>query len=191
MENTRALQCAQGKKVLIVEDEETIRRVCGAMLRQHGFEYILATNGAEGLAAYRERRDEICLVLSDVSMPVMSGLEMVRNILEIHSHPNVILMSGYYIATVVPKDLKKLCSVIQKPFTALGLVASVRECLKYDEDQMAKTAERRTPHCPFNLVTQHLPHDPRHSRFREPALFDRSSPRRGGRLQPVAVSPRR
>jgi DNA-binding NtrC family response regulator len=133
-------QGALGKKVLVVEDEEIIRKLCGAVLSRHGFEYILASDGAEGLQSYKDRHEEICLVLADVSMPVKSGLQMFREILEIHAHANVILMSGYNMTDVVPEDLKKLCSMINKPFTATWLIESINKCLKHDGNSRADAA---------------------------------------------------
>jgi DNA-binding NtrC family response regulator len=124
-----------GKKILLVDDEPLVSSICETVLRRHNFEPIVAGNGAEGLAIYRARHEEICLVLSDVSMPEMGGLEMVRRILETHAYANVILMSGYNPEHIVPADLRGVCSVIGKPFRAAGLIEAVKKCLKYDEDR--------------------------------------------------------
>ena len=117
----------QKTKILIVEDEPTVLNICVAVLRHNGFDPIVAVNGIEGLETYRERHEEICLVISDISMPLMGGIEMVRNIFEVDSHSNIILMSGYNFCDVVPDDLKRLCSVIGKPFTAGRLIEAVRK----------------------------------------------------------------
>jgi DNA-binding NtrC family response regulator len=140
METTQVLQCPDGKKILVVEDEETIRRICGVVLDHSGFESILATNGAEGLDAYRKSQSEICLVLADVSMPVKGGIGMLRDILDIDPDAKAILMSGYCIDVIVPEDLKKRCSLLQKPFMAAVLVEAVRKCLNHDQGQMATAA---------------------------------------------------
>jgi DNA-binding NtrC family response regulator len=121
-------------KILIVEDEPTVRNICQAVLRNHGFQSIVTTNGMEGLKVYQERHEEICLVLSDVSMPLMGGIEMVRKLFEMHAHANVIMMSGYSLSDIVPDDIRRLCSVIAKPFTSKGLLESVKKCLKYEEE---------------------------------------------------------
>jgi two-component system, cell cycle sensor histidine kinase and response regulator CckA len=120
-------------KILVVEDEPIVRKICEAVLRNRGFDPIMTTNGIEGLAAYTERHEEICLVLSDVTMPHMGGIEMVRKIFEIHSHPNVIMMSGYNLSDLIPDDVRRLCSVIEKPFTSQRLVEAIKKCLKYEE----------------------------------------------------------
>ena len=133
METTQILQCPEGKKILVVEDEETIRRICGVVLDHSGFESILATNGEEGLDAYRKNQSEICLVLADVSMPVKGGIGMLREIFEIDPHVKAILMSGYCVDVIVPQDLKKRCVLLQKPFMAAALIEAVRKCLNQNQ----------------------------------------------------------
>ena len=122
----------QTKTVLIVDDEPIVQKICETVLRKHGFEPILATNGAEGLETYRARYQEICLVLSDISMPHMNGIEMTRKMFEVHCHANVILMSGANLVDLIPDDIAKLCSMIAKPFTPGRLIEAVKKCLKYD-----------------------------------------------------------
>ena len=121
-------------KILLVDDEPMVQRICAAILRKGGFETIVAENGFDGLEAYRQNHAEICLILSDVTMPIMDGIEMVRTIFEMHSDANVIMMSGRDLSDIVPDDVRRLCSVIEKPFTPEKLIEAVRKCLKYDED---------------------------------------------------------
>ena len=122
------------KKILIVEDEPVVRTVCVAVLRKYGFDSIPTTNGLEGLKAYQERHEEICLILSDITMPFMSGIELSRKLFEMHSHANVILMSGKSICDLIPDEIRRLCSVLQKPFTPERLIEAVKKCLKYDNE---------------------------------------------------------
>src|SRR5882724_6475391 len=121
-------------KILVVDDEPVVRDVCKAILHAHGFDSILAGNGMEGFDAYREKHHEICLILSDVSMPVMDGVEMIGKIFEMHPDANVILMSGYNFSDVVPVEVEKLCSLLKKPFTPRELIEAVKKCLKYDDE---------------------------------------------------------
>ncbi|HEY2704582.1 MAG TPA: response regulator [Candidatus Dormibacteraeota bacterium] len=65
-------------KVLIVDDEPTVRKLLQRYLGEHGYEIAVAENGAEGVAAAREGGPD--LILSDVSMPVMDGYELVRTV---------------------------------------------------------------------------------------------------------------
>ena len=117
-------------KVLIVEDDPTVLETCKAVLDFYGFEFLAASNGIEGLEIYRQRHNEIGLVLSDVSMPFMNGIQMIRDIFAIHSDSNIILMSGN-LPELSPDDRAKLCSILPKPFTPKQLVEAVKSGLKH------------------------------------------------------------
>ena len=65
-------------KILYVEDDEDIREEMEIFLSLNFSELIVASNGAEGIEKYREHRPE--LIITDVMMPVMDGLEMIQNI---------------------------------------------------------------------------------------------------------------
>jgi two-component system, cell cycle sensor histidine kinase and response regulator CckA len=121
-------------RILIVEDEQGIRDLCELVLRKNSFDPIIKANGLDGLAAYRDRHEEICLVLSDISMPHMGGIEMVRKIFEMHAHANVIMMSGSNLPDLIPDEVRRLCSVIEKPFTPARLIEAVNKCLDYDKE---------------------------------------------------------
>jgi DNA-binding NtrC family response regulator len=123
------------KKILIVEDDPIVRDLCAVVLTSNGFDSILATNGMEGVEVYRKRHKDICLVISDISMPVMNGIEMVQKIVQMHPRTKVVLMSAYSIVGILPDELRKLCTLIEKPFTAERLLNVVNNCLRYDEDQ--------------------------------------------------------
>jgi len=122
------------KKILIVEDDPIVRDICAAVLNSHGFQSIVATNGMEGVEVYRARHEEICLVLSDISMPIMNGIEMAKHIFGMHARAKVILMSAYSATDILPDELL-LCSLVEKPFTAERLLQVVNKSLQYDEDQ--------------------------------------------------------
>jgi DNA-binding NtrC family response regulator len=128
------------KLILVVDDEPMVQNLCSAILRSRGFDALIESNGLDGLKAYRERHREICLVLSDVSMPFMGGVEMAREMFEVCSHANVILMSGGNLSDIVPADVRRLCSLIQKPFLPAQLMEAVMKCLKYDTEHHAEAA---------------------------------------------------
>ena len=122
------------KKILIVEDDPIVRDLCAVVLTSNGFDSILATNGMEGVEVYRKRHKDICLVISDISMPIMNGIEMVEKIVQMHARTKVILMSAHSIVGI-PDELRTRCCLIEKPFTAERLLDVVSNCLRYDEDQ--------------------------------------------------------
>ncbi len=100
--------------VLIADDDDTLREQLATYLVRQGIRCLLAKNGAETLETLETQRPEV--VLLDVCLPDMSGLEIARRIRQATPRPKVILMSGYDAAVSEAKraDLEVLM-VIEKP----------------------------------------------------------------------------
>ncbi len=82
-------------RVLVVDDEEPVRKVNRRVLERFGFEVIEAANGLEAITVCRERGDQLCAVILDQTMPQKSGLEAVQEILLLQSQLPMLLISGY------------------------------------------------------------------------------------------------
>ncbi|HTM52346.1 MAG TPA: PAS domain S-box protein [Bryobacteraceae bacterium] len=82
-------------KVLVIDDEAGVRAVAAHTLRKCGFSVILAKDGEEGLALFRQQPEEIGLVLLDLTMPKMSGDEVLQELRRIRPAVKVIVSSGY------------------------------------------------------------------------------------------------
>jgi PAS domain S-box-containing protein len=120
---------AQGREtVLVAEDEGAVRESVRRILERAGYTVIEARHGADALLLWREREDEIALVLTDLVMPEMRGSELAAQIRERSPDAKVIYMSGYASeasrSTVKPGDV-----LIEKPFEADSLLRIVRETL--------------------------------------------------------------
>lgn len=116
-------------QILIVDDELIVRNLCGHILSASGFRTLKAENGKQALEVFHGRNREIDLILSDVSMPIMNGLEFVRAVFQSDPHANVILMSGYQPYDTVPEELERVCKLLRKPFAPGALVTAVKDCL--------------------------------------------------------------
>jgi CheY-like chemotaxis protein len=104
--------------VLVVDDEELVRGIAARILESYGFDVILASDGGEGVARFRERRPEIKAVLMDLTMPVMGGVEAFREIHGLDEGVPVLLMSGYNEQDAVTRFAGKgLAGFVQKPFS--------------------------------------------------------------------------
>jgi PAS domain S-box-containing protein len=104
--------------VLVVDDEEVVRGVASRILGSYGFDVILANDGREGVAAFREHRPEIVAVLMDLTMPAMDGVDAFRELRSIDENVPVLLMSGYNEQDAVMRFAGKgLSGFVQKPFT--------------------------------------------------------------------------
>jgi len=82
--------------VLIVDDEEAIRKTAAGMLRGLGYTPVVAHDGGEGLSIYRERGREIDLVLLDMVMPGLSGRDVYVRLKEVDPQVKVLLSSGFF-----------------------------------------------------------------------------------------------
>ncbi len=120
--------------ILIVDDEAMLRDVLGMMLDTLGFEILQAANGQEGVDAYRRAAGRIKLVLMDLTMPRMGGLEATRRILEEFPDARIALMSGYVQEPVfeLPEGAQ-LWGFLRKPFTRANLLQVLMASLERDE----------------------------------------------------------
>jgi CheY-like chemotaxis protein len=103
--------------ILLVEDEHILRTMGTDLLETLGFSSITAQNGREALEIYRERGSEIDLILLDLIMPEMSGIEAYRELRKINQELPIIICSGYSIESVsdiIEND--RNASFISKPY---------------------------------------------------------------------------
>jgi CheY-like chemotaxis protein len=116
--------------ILVVDDEKMLLEVSRDMLELLGYRVYTAGNGQEAIAVYRERQNEIDMVLLDMIMPGISGGETFDRLLGINSEIRVLLFSGYSINGQAQEILDRGCSgFIQKPFQIENLSQKVREML--------------------------------------------------------------
>jgi CheY-like chemotaxis protein len=107
----------QAWRILVVDDQELIRDLLKNWLQAQGHEVLVASNGPEALKVFAERGPELNLIVLDVTMPKMSGLEVLEQIRTTNTTLPVVLSSGYLKQQAAP-DLDRLgCSgFLQKPF---------------------------------------------------------------------------
>jgi len=114
--------------VLVVDDEQQIVRLVTNVLAEIELQAETAANGAEGLEQFRKHAAEIALVLTDIMMPEMNGLEMALRILEIRPDTKILFMSGYSDGALEVRARKEF-PFLRKPFLASELMRKVGEML--------------------------------------------------------------
>jgi DNA-binding NtrC family response regulator len=125
--------------VLCVDDEPIILRLCTTTVAEAGFRAAVAENGAAGLDAFVQLRDEVCLALVDVIMPgSIDGIELARRIHAIDPTVKVVLMSGYSEQVVKTPEHRPL-PLIRKPFLASELIKQIRLALDASDAASAGT----------------------------------------------------
>jgi signal transduction histidine kinase/ActR/RegA family two-component response regulator len=111
--------------ILIIDDEEIVRRTARSSLERQGFSVLTAMNGVEGLRTFEQRRTNIDLVLLDMTMPVMGGQETLRRLRQVRGDIAVLASSGYDEQEALRVFGDGLDGFIQKPYTARALSAKI------------------------------------------------------------------
>jgi CheY-like chemotaxis protein len=113
--------------VLVVDDDEGVRQLVVMLLEQHGHEVLWASNGLEGLMVYSSYRANLDLVLTDVDMPQMNGIELATRIRTRDPSKKILLMSG---RASQDQNGPGNCPILSKPFLPDQLIAAVEGALK-------------------------------------------------------------
>jgi DNA-binding NtrC family response regulator len=116
--------------VLVVEDQEQVRRSLKHLLQDAGYEVLAAENAEAALALAKKRTERIELLVTDVIMPGVSGIELSRRMLALYPGLAVLLVSGYAAGEInLVNELGDNVQFLQKPFDAVSLTSSARAVL--------------------------------------------------------------
>ncbi len=116
--------------ILVVEDEETVATLVSNVLEANGYTVLNAQDGLDALGVWELSDEPIDMVLTDVVMPNMGGVELIQELREGGFVPRVLFMSGY--TSLAPDRLARLgeeAALIEKPFSPKQLIERVREVL--------------------------------------------------------------
>ena len=115
--------------ILLVEDEDAIRLVAATVLRRLGYAVIVASDGADALAVFARTTTPIDLLLTDVVMPNMSGVELAERLVVARPGLKVLCMSGFTEEGIIRRVAAHGYGFMQKPFNPERLMLHVREVL--------------------------------------------------------------
>jgi len=116
--------------ILLVEDEEPLRKLCTEFLEQLGYRMLAASNAKEAIALVEGYSGKIDLLITDVVMPGLPGPELAEALLALRPDLKVIFISGYAEGSLAPNGILKPGTVlVNKPFTIRALTAKLREVL--------------------------------------------------------------
>ena len=117
------------ERILVIDDEPGIRKIIDRLLKQFGYETLLAANGQDGLRLFEMNAPDVALVLLDWNLPGTSGRETLARLLELRPDIRVILVTGAPEATTDEAATRDTVSILLKPFTPTELMLAVRTIL--------------------------------------------------------------
>ncbi len=121
----------QGEKILIVDDEPCIRTAAQRVLEGWGYETLVAEDGVSALALYAQQPDKIDLILTDLVMPLMDGLMLIRAVRKLHPAQKIILSTGRD-QTMESTEIRSLGvdACLAKPHSREKLLLTLEETLR-------------------------------------------------------------
>lgn len=115
-------------EILVVDDEEQVRRFVVRILRNDGFRVHEAVHGREAMSRLESSACAAGLVVSDIVMPEMNGVELLELLSIQRPKLPVILMTGYSPAQLTERGIAAPCALLTKPFMPEELLAEVHRC---------------------------------------------------------------
>ena len=118
----------------MVDDEPRIRDAVRRALIKQGYQIILAADGVEAVALFTKQQEKIKLILTDIMMPHMDGIEMIRQVRKLDPHVKVIAASGLISASDSHHRFQELAALgvkifLDKPFPIEQLLKAIRSTL--------------------------------------------------------------
>jgi PAS domain S-box-containing protein len=116
----------EGQTLLVVDDEESVRRVLRSTLERAGYNVLQAANGREALSVYESSGASIAAVIIDMTMPVLGGVPTMRELVKMNPDVRLIAASGIHDNEAVAKSVgRQVRQFLAKPFTSEMLLRAV------------------------------------------------------------------
>jgi two-component system, cell cycle sensor histidine kinase and response regulator CckA len=116
-----------------VEDEPAVRTLVSQLLQMSGYDVIEAAHGFEALQKMETLFNPPDLIVTDVVMPQISGIDLIHQVRQRHPNIKVLYMSGYSDHHALKHNVLTGIAFLQKPFTPIGLTDAVRHAIQGDQ----------------------------------------------------------
>ena len=117
------------KSILLVDDERDIVNLFTEVFKSRNYDVFGFTNPLKALEHYKKNYDQYGMVISDIRMPEMNGLDLVKNLKKINTNILIILMSAYDNIDYSQLNNIMINAFIQKPIQIKELLSTVEKCL--------------------------------------------------------------
>ena len=128
--------------VLVVDDEEMVRSLAKAVLLAQGWQVLEAADGQQAVELFLQHKETIDAVVLDLTMPVLSGHEVFRQLREIDPQVKVIFASGYAEEQLEESERRAMAGFIKKPYRPQEVVRAVKAVLKRRAEVETKTQDQ-------------------------------------------------
>jgi CheY-like chemotaxis protein len=118
------------RRILVVDDEPDVRRVIRRLLDEDGYRVHEAGDGAQALEFVRSARGLLDLVVSDIAMPRLNGVQLLEALATEMPELPCLLISGYAAPELQRIGIPAPCGVLAKPLQVDAFLAEVRRCLR-------------------------------------------------------------
>jgi two-component system cell cycle sensor histidine kinase/response regulator CckA len=142
-EADRASDSADQTTVLVVEDEDTVRQLVQRILRRNDYTVLSANSGSEALDILRDQREVVDVILTDVVMPEMTGIELMHAMRELALPHPVVFMSGYTDDSFAdPTLMERAAGFLPKPFNEESVLNAIRSAAGRSETEVGSASGR-------------------------------------------------
>jgi DNA-binding NtrC family response regulator len=117
------------ERILVVDDEPGIRHVLARILLDEGYFVHQASDGLEALELIKGGDPVLDVVVSDIVMPRLNGVELLQELSRSRPSLPIILISGYGTEELTQRGIVPPCALLSKPFPPERLIAEVRRCI--------------------------------------------------------------
>lgn len=153
---THAVQAAEAISghgtILIVDDEPAVAKICGAMLKQLGYDPILAGSGTEAVEIFRAEQPHVKAVVLDMVMPDMNGEQVMTELRKIDVDIPVVLASGYNLTRADGTMPHGADAFVQKPYRRATIAQAVAQVIRQDRASQERSI---VPSMPSSAKTRH------------------------------------
>jgi len=119
--------------VLLVEDEAVVREITGQLLVNAGYRVLESSNAAHALELVRKYQGRVDLLLTDVVMPEMNGIDLAEQLRKLAPNLITVFMSGYAQSDLVRSIRASSAIHVQKPFTGNFLLSQIEQALTHEQ----------------------------------------------------------
>ncbi len=120
-----------GEMILLVDDEENVRGIIAKLLNKLDYKVLEAGDGEEALEMFRAHQDDIDLILTDIVMPKMGGVDLAKSIRLLDKNVPIIFATGYSNGQAISSgDQVDQSIIVKKPFVIVEVSQSIRRMIE-------------------------------------------------------------